>query len=70
MTECERFIKEGLFPSDFFKEEIQCGFRVTTERKKIWAVAIDLLRQLDHVCRKHGLRYFVGGGDIVRSNSS
>lgn len=65
MTECERFIKEGLFTPDFFKEEVRCDFLVTTERKKIWAVLLDLLRQFDEVCRKHGLRYYLMYGSLL-----
>lgn len=65
MTECERFVKEGLFTSDFFKEEIRCDFLVTERRKRIWAVAIDLLCQLDKVCKKHGLSYFLAYGSML-----
>lgn len=28
---------------DFFKEEVRCGYRVTSEMKKVWAVELDLL---------------------------
>lgn len=50
MTECERFIKEGLFTPDFFKPEVRCDFLVTTVRKKFWAVQLDLLLRFDKVC--------------------
>ena len=57
MTECERFIKEGKITLDFLKEEVRDEFLVDVKRKKIWAVCLDLVMQLDTVCRKYGLRY-------------
>lgn len=65
MTECERFVSEGIISPDFFKEEVRCDFLVTTERKKIWAVELDLLRQFNNVCRKHGLTYFAFVGTLL-----
>ena len=34
-------------------------------RKELWAIEIDLLVQLDNVCRKHGIRYFCDGGTVL-----
>ena len=65
MTECERLVAAGVFSPDFFREETRCDFLVTTERKKIWAVELDLLMQFDRVCRKHGLRYFMFVGSLL-----
>lgn len=65
MTECERLIANGTFTRDFFKPEVRCDFLVTTKRKQIWAVEIDLLLQLDKVCKKHGLRYWIMGGTLL-----
>lgn len=65
MTECERFIKEGLFTPDFFKPEVRCDFLVTTERKKLWAIQMDLYLKLAQVCERHGLRYFAFTGTLL-----
>lgn len=65
MTESERLIAEGFFSEDFFKEEVRCNFLVTTERKKIWAIQLDMLNQVDAVCRKHGLQYFLIWGSLL-----
>lgn len=65
MTECERIIKEGILPESFFKEEVKCEFLVTKQRKKIWAVELDLLIKFDAVCKKHGLRYWGDGGTLL-----
>ena len=65
MTECERIIEQGILPESFFEEEVRCGFLVTKERKKIWAVELDLLLQLDRVCKKHNLSYYFAGGSLL-----
>lgn len=65
MTECERFIKEGRFSPDFFKEEVRCDFLVDKHRKKVWAVCLDLLLKLDAVCKKHNLRYYLAYGTLI-----
>ena len=62
MTECERIIKDGILPESFFEEESICDFPVTQERKKIWAINIDLLCRFDSVCRKHHLHYSIAFG--------
>ena len=51
--------------SDFYKEEEKCGFFISRKRKELWAVEIDLLMQLDRICKKHGLAYCVGAGTLL-----
>lgn len=65
MTECERLIEERFLQEDFFKEEVRCDFLVTAERKKVWAIELDLLNQVDTICRKYGLQYFLIGGSLL-----
>lgn len=65
MTECDRIIKEGILPASFFEEETICDFLVTTERKKIWAISLDMLIQVDRICRKYGLKYFMAFGSLL-----
>ena len=65
MTECERIIKEGILPESFFKEEVICGFTVTEERKKLFAVLLDILLKIDSVCKKHNIKYFIHGGTLI-----
>ena len=62
MTECERIIKEGILPEIFFEEEVRCDFLVTKERKKIWAVLLDMMMIFDDICRRNHLTYFLSGG--------
>lgn len=65
MTECERLIANGTFTEDFFNEEVRCDFLVTTERKKIWAIQLDLYRQFQNVCERHGLLHFAIFGTLL-----
>ena len=65
MTECERIIKEGILPESFFNEEIICNFKVTKERKKLFAVLLGILLKIDYVCKKHGIKYFIYGGTLI-----
>ncbi len=58
MTECERLIVEGIVSEDFFKEEIICGYTVTMNQKKVWAIELDLLREFRRVCDKYNLKWF------------
>ena len=52
-------------PESFFNEEIRSGYTVTKDRKELWAVELDLLFQLDEICRKHGLSYMLGAGSLL-----
>lgn len=65
MTECEKLLECGFLPASFFEEEVNSGFLVTTERKKIWAVELDLLMRFIAVCEKYNLRYFLIGGSLL-----
>jgi len=65
MTEIERIIEQGILPATFFKEEERCGYLVTEKRKKVWAIQVDLLLELDRVCRKYGLHFFMSDGSLL-----
>lgn len=65
MTECERIIKQGILPENFFEEEIRCDYKVSREKKQLWALQIDLYLELARVCEKLGLRYFAMFGTAM-----
>ncbi|MEE8836889.1 MAG: LicD family protein [Eubacteriales bacterium] len=52
-------------PDEFYKEEVRCGYTVTEEAKKLWAVQLDLLAELDRVCRKYDIKYCADGGTLL-----
>lgn len=51
--------------NEFLREEERCGFTVSAQMKKVWAVQLDLLEKFEDVCRRHGLRYFASGGTLL-----
>lgn len=52
-------------PDDFYKEEIRCEFTVTAERKKVWAVELDMLDKLLKVCKKYNIEIIANGGTTL-----
>ena len=65
MTEAERIIQKGVIPADYLKEEIKNDFIVTTQRKKVFAVLLDMLLKFDSVCKKNNLTYFLSSGTML-----
>lgn len=65
MTECERIISDGLIPESFLREEVRNDFLVDVNRKKLWMILLDLLLQVDRVCKKHNIQYFLDGGTLL-----
>ena len=58
-------MSERFFNDSFFEEEIRCGFKVTTERKKLWAKEIEILAYFDKVCKENDINYMVGYGTLL-----
>lgn len=52
-------------PESFLLEEDRKGYKVSAEMKKVWAVQIDLVRELLRVCDKYGLKVFADGGTLL-----
>ena len=52
-------------PESFFLEEERDGYLVSAEMKSLWAVQLDLLYELDRVCRKHGIKYILDFGTLL-----
>lgn len=49
----------------FFREEERCGFRISTQMKKVWAVELDLLEKFDEACKRHDLKYYAAFGTLL-----
>jgi len=54
-----------VIPDDFYEEEVQDGYVVTKEMKKVWAVELDLLKKLLEVCEKHNIHIVACGGTVL-----
>lgn len=65
MTEYSRIIQKNLLPYDFNKQELICDFLVNKQRKKIWAIELDLLAHINCICKKYKLRYVLAAGSLL-----
>lgn len=52
-------------PDNFLKEEVRCDYTISHKMKELWAVELDLLMELDRVCRKYDITYTIDGGSIL-----
>jgi len=52
-------------PESFFQEEERSGYLVSAKTKELWAVQLDLLNELDRVCKKYNLKYFLDFGSML-----
>ena len=53
------------FPHSFYEDEIRCDFLIPSMVKRTWAAQIEILADLDEVCRKNGLSYFAEWGSLL-----
>lgn len=37
--------------AEFYKEEIRCGWRVDEKTKRIWAVQLEMLDEVERICK-------------------
>ncbi len=47
------------------REEVICDFYVTSKRKKVWMVELQLLERFIDVCKKYDLKYFADSGTLL-----
>lgn len=47
------------------EEEKIAGYKVSDKMKKIWNVELQMLDQIDSICSKHGLKYFIIRGTLL-----
>ena len=53
------------FDPEFFKEETRHDFTITKEMKHAWAALLEILSDIDSVCRQLGIRYFSFWGTML-----
>lgn len=56
---------EKILVEDLFHDEIRDGFLVTSHLKRLWNVLLNMLGELDRICKKHDIRYFAIGGTLL-----
>lgn len=55
----------SLAPENFYREEIRSGYKISPEMKKIWACQLNLLAELQKVCDRNGLKYWLDSGSLL-----
>lgn len=53
------------FPSSFFEDEVRDGFYVPGMMKRAWAAQLEVLEDIDRVCKKHHLHYHADWGTLI-----
>ncbi len=47
------------------EEEIVANYKISHKMKQIWKVELDILDEVDRICRKYGLNYFLVHGSLL-----
>ena len=50
---------------NFYDEEMRCGYLVTEKTKHVWAVQLDMLDEVDRICKKYHIPYFADSGTLI-----
>ena len=53
------------FKREFFYDEVRNGFYIPAIMKKAWGAEILILSEIDRICKKHGIAYYLGYGTLL-----
>ena len=53
------------FPDSFFEDEVRDGFFVPGLMKRAWAAQMEILADVDKVCKKYNIRWFADRGTLL-----
>lgn len=53
------------FPHTYFEDEVREGFYITGAMKRAWAAQLEVLEEIDKVCKKHNIRWFADCGTLL-----
>ncbi len=53
------------FDDKFFEDEVRDGYFVRSEMKRRWAAEMEVLAEIDRVCKKNGITYFADWGTLL-----
>ena len=49
----------------FLLDEVRCGFMIPAAVKQAWAAELEVLMEIDRVCKKHDISYFADWGTLL-----
>jgi len=53
------------FPHSYYDDEKKCDFYIPSMVKRTWAVGLQILNDIDKVCRRHNIEYFAEWGTLL-----
>lgn len=53
------------FSQSFFDDEIRDGFYVKSDMKRLWAAEIEVLMEIDRICKKYHISYYADFGTLL-----
>ena len=53
------------FPEAFFRPEVRNGFYISTMMKRYWAGQLQMLADIDKLCREHDIKWFAEYGTLI-----
>ncbi len=53
------------FDKSFFEQEERCGFVISSKMKRAWAAQMQVIEDIDRVCKMHGLTWYAGFGTLL-----
>jgi len=53
------------FPEEFFEGEEREGFYVESDMKRAWAAQMEVLAEIDRICKENGIQYFADYGTLL-----
>ena len=57
--------KKLTFSDEFLKDEVREGFLIEKKMKCAWAAQLEVLQEIDRLCRKNGIQYFADSGTLL-----
>ena len=52
-------------PKKFYEDEVRDGFYVPAQVKQAWAISLEVVSEIDKVCKRHGIKYFADYGTFL-----
>ena len=53
------------FPKGYFEDEVRDGFYVSSIMKKCWAAQLEVLSDIDRVCKRYDIRWYADCGSLL-----
>ena len=53
------------FEHEFFEDEVRDGFFVPAEIKHAWAAELEVLSEVDRICKKYNINYYADWGTLL-----